>query len=170
MLDRMIRAARLDRALYEEVEANSGLTKEALLIVLLGAVASGLSFALAHGWDTFFLPVFLLAVILTLIGWVTYAGLAYLVGTRLLPEAGTRSSWKELLRTVGYAQAPRTLLVFGFLPVVGLLVTLVVGLWSLATTVVAVRQALDYESTWRAVAVAAIAWIAQALFLGLLSL
>jgi hypothetical protein len=45
-------------------------------------------------------------------------------------------------------------------PVLGWLVVLVADIWMLASMVVAVRQALDYTSTWRAVGVCIIGWLA----------
>ena len=39
------------------------------------------------------------------------------------------------------------------------------GIWMLVAMVVAVRQALDYESTWRAIGVVVIGFLVQAIVL-----
>ncbi len=57
--------------------------------------------------------------------------------------------------------------VVGIIPGLGAIVFMVAGVWMLVAMVIAVRQALDYTSTWRAIAVCAIGWVVQALMLGL---
>ena len=61
------------------------------------------------------------------------------------------------------AQAPGLLLILGALPLLGPLVGLVVRIWLLCAMVVAVRQALDYDSTLRAVVVVVLGFFAYAL-------
>jgi hypothetical protein len=94
-----------------------------------------------------------------LIGWVVWAFLSYFIGTRLLPEHQTSADMGELLRCTGFSSAPGMLQALGFLPGLGGVVRLVAAVWMLAAFVVAVRQALDYTSTLRALAVCAIGWI-----------
>lgn len=155
----------LDPRLYEEVEANRGLTNEALLVVVLGSLAAGIGLGLS---TTPLAIVF--GILAALASWAVYAGLAYFVGTRWLAQPTTHANWGELLRTVGYANSPRVLLVALFIPVVGTVLSIVVAVWVLVATVIAVRQALDYSSTGRAVATAAIAWLGEVLILVLISL
>ncbi|MGH9789098.1 MAG: hypothetical protein ACRD4U_10395, partial [Candidatus Acidiferrales bacterium] len=69
------------------------------------------------------------------------------------------SNLGELTRTVGFAQVPGMLRIFSAIPLLGYLVTVVVWIWMLAAFVVAARQALDYKSLGRAIAVCAIGWI-----------
>ena len=100
-----------------------------------------------------------------LVSWFVWAYLVYWIGTRLFPEAATRASHAQLLRTVGFASAPGVLRVLGVIGPLRGLVFLVAGLWMLVATVIAVRQALDYTSTWRALGVSAIGWVVQAVLL-----
>ena len=79
----------------------------------------------------------------------------FLVGTRLLPGPKTEADFGQLLRTLGFSATPGVFQIFGIVPVVGWLIALAASLWQLAAMVVAVRQALDYESTGRAIAVCA---------------
>ncbi|HWO94101.1 MAG TPA: YIP1 family protein [Dehalococcoidia bacterium] len=152
----MIRASRLDVTLYEEVEADRNLTVEALGVVLLGSLAYGLGVGLASE------PIALVFGLAgALLSWFAYAGIAYFVGTRVLAEQTTQADWGQLLRAVGYANAPNVLLVTLFIPILGFLVYIGVSVWVLIATVLAVRQALDYRSTGRAIATSAIAWVVQ---------
>jgi hypothetical protein len=85
-----------------------------------------------------------------------WAFVTYFVGTRVLPGAKTEADVGQLLRTIGFSATPGLIRVLGVVPGLGQLVSLVAALWMLVTMVVAVRQALDYESTGRAIAVCVI--------------
>ena len=85
--------------------------------------------------------------------------MTYLIGSRLLPEPGTRTDMGELLRVIGFSYAPNVFNIFGFIPILGAVVRVVVAFWLLAATIIAVRQALDYRSTARAAAVVVIGWL-----------
>jgi hypothetical protein len=85
--------------------------------------------------------------------------MTYVIGTRLLPEPQTQADMGQLMRTLGFAQSPSLARVFVAIPVVGPLVLILVSLWVLVAMVIAVRQALDYTSTWRAVGVCVIGWV-----------
>ena len=152
-VDRVLGAARLDVRTYEEVEADTSATPQAMGVVALAALASGVGVAGAGGAGAF------ATVVADLVGWVVWAALIWLVGAKLLPEPQTRADVGQLLRTIGFAASPGLLLVLGILPLVGGPITFVIWIWRLATTVVAVRQALDYKSTGRAVAVCLIGWV-----------
>ena len=149
----MIGAAKLDLRIYEEVEGDNNATLQAIGVVLLSSLAAGLgSVTLGVGS--------LGNVVAALLSWVIWAFLTYLIGTRLLPEPQTHADMGQMLRTLGFAQSPGVLRIFGSLPGVGPLVLVVVSVWMLVAMVIAVRQALDYTSTWRAVVVCLVAWTA----------
>jgi hypothetical protein len=158
----MIRAARLDVALYEEVEADTGATGQAMGVVLISSAAAGIGSIWAGG------PFgVILSMAGALVGWFVWAFLTYVIGTRLLPEPETRADLPQMLRTIGFAGSPGVIRIGGFLPVVGGLVSLVAHAWMLVAMVIAVRQALDYRSTGRAVAVCVLGFLAQLLVLSL---
>jgi len=146
--ERMIRAARLDAALYEEVEADRNATGQAMGVVVLSALAAGLG----HVGKPWLAGPVAMAIV-SLISWLIWAGVIYVVGTKLLPEPETKSDMGELLRTLGFASAPGLIRVFEIVPGLRWLVVLVAIVWMAAAMVVAVRQALDYKSTLRAVVV-----------------
>jgi hypothetical protein len=164
-IDRMVGAAKLDVHTYEEVEADPTSMNEAMGVVLLSSVAAGL------GEGVGFLGL-LISAALALIGWFVWAFLTYFIGTKVLPEPQTDADFGQLLRTIGFASSPGVLRVAGLVPLVGWVIVALANLWMLAAMVVAVRQALDYTSTLRAVGVCVVGWlvpVALAIFGGLLS-
>jgi hypothetical protein len=152
LTDQMIRASRLDVNLYEEVERDTTQTTNALTVVVLSAVAAGIGTAIGQAMAstpaTPGVPAsgggivigLIGGVIASLVGWAIWTGIVYFIGTRLF---GGTATWGEVLRTVGFANSPGVLRILSFIPVLGGLIGLLVGIWTIVTTVIAVRQALD---------------------------
>jgi len=166
-LQRLIGAAALDAAIYEEVEADERATGQAFATVLLSSLAAGVG--LRGGG--YMLGSVLMFSAIALLSWAAWALLTFEIGVRLMPQPETRSSVSELLRTIGFASAPGFLRVLGVIPSVTIPVFVVTAVWMLAAMVVAVRQALDYDNTARAIAVCGVGWllaVAMAMGLGLL--
>jgi len=158
-INRIIRACKLDVSLYEEVEADESATFQAALVVILSSIAAGVG-ALSLGASNF-----LMAPILSLVSWYIWAYLIYLIGAKLFPEPTTKSNHGELLRTIGFSSAPGLIRVFGFTPEIMSITFIGAGIWMLIAMVIAVRQALDYQSTWRAIGVVVIGFLIQAIVL-----
>jgi hypothetical protein len=156
IVDRMIRAARLDPSLYEEVEADSTATKQAAVVVVVSSLAAGLGSLFGVG-----LGGLVLATAAALVGWVVWAVLIYVVGTKLLPEPTTKADLGEILRVLGFASAPGIIRALGIIQSLSGIVMLIAAVWMIAAMVVAVRQALDYQSTGRAVAVCLLGFAVQ---------
>lgn len=154
--DRMIRAAKLDVHLYEEVEADKSALSQAMGVVALSGVAAGVGSIGSAGIAGIFA-----GTIAAIIGWLIWAYITYIVGTKLLPQPQTKADYGELLRTVGFSSSPGLLRVFGLIPFLAGIVFIAASIWMLIAMVIAVRQALDYTSTLRAVGVCIIGWIIQ---------
>lgn len=163
LIRRMIGAARLRPETYEEVEADNSANLQAMSVVLLVAVATGIG-NLGSGS----VIAFVIGVVAALAGWAIWAWITYLVGTTILRTSETDANWGQLARTLGFAQSPGVLKVFGVVPVVGPVVFAVVSIWQLLAMVIAIRQALDYTSTMRAIGVAIIGFIGYAVLTGIL--
>jgi hypothetical protein len=161
--DRIIRAAKLDVDLYEEVEADKGAMRQAMGVVVLSSIAAGIG-TIARGG----LGGMLIGTIFALVGWYVWAYLTYFIGTKFLPEPQTKADHGELLRTIGFSSSPGLIRVLGIIPGLASVVFLAASIWMLVAMIIAVRQALDYKSTLRAVGVCIIGWIIQALILMLL--
>lgn len=158
--DRIIRAAKLDVGLYEEVEADKNSLRQAMTVVVLSSVAAGIGTSLQGGFGAL-----IFGAIATLIGWYVWAYITYLIGTKLLPEPQTEADLGQLLRTTGFSSAPGLIRVLGIIPGLAGIVFLVASIWMLVAMVIAVRQALDYSNTFRAVGVCLIGWVVQALII-----
>ena len=163
LVNRMLRAARLEPALYEEVEADEGALEQALAVVLISSLAAGIGGLRVGG-----LTGLIVGVIGALLGWVVWAGIVYIIGTNLLPGQRTQTDMLEMLRTLGFASTPGVIRVFGIIPGLGFLTALIASIWSLAAMVIAVRQALDYDNTGRAVLVCVIGWVASLIVFGII--
>ena len=151
---RAIGAAKLDISVFEDVEADRAATGQALAIVVLSSAAAGIGLTTS----TYDAPV-VTRVVLALLLWVFWAALTCAIGLYLLPEPQTETTIGELLRTIGFAASPGTLRVFGVLPGIGKPIYAIGTVWMLIAMVIAIRQALDYRSTARAVLVCVIAWV-----------
>jgi hypothetical protein len=145
LVDRMLRAARLEAGLYEEVAGDGKALGQAGGVVLIAAVAAGLGNTGLGG------PFGLvLGAIGLLVGWFVWAFLIHLIGTRLLPERETRADLDQVLRAAGFAMAPGVVRVVGIVPLLGPLADTVALIWTLAALTVAVRVTLGYAGTGRA--------------------
>jgi hypothetical protein len=156
--ERAIGAARLDPATYEEVEHDAGAMGQAATLIVLASLAAGIGAIRELG----VLGV-LLGAVITLAAWSLWAVITLFVGTRLLPGPKTEADFGQLFRTLGFSATPGLLQIAAIVPVVGAIIALAASLWQLAAMVVAVRQALDYDGTGRAIAVCLIGFIPYAL-------
>ena len=154
--NRIIRAARLDVALYEEVEADKSASGQAMGVVVLSSIAAGIGNTSKAG-----LGGMLMMVVVALVGWYIWAYLTYFIGTKLLPEPQTKADHGELLRTIGFSSSPGLIRVLGIIPGMQSIVFPIAAIWMLVAMVIAVRQALDYSSTLRAIGVCLIGWVIQ---------
>jgi hypothetical protein len=163
LIDRIVRASRLDVHLYEEVEADKGATAQAMGVVVLSSIAAGIGSIGKGGLFGIFM-----GAVFALIAWYIWAYLTYLIGTKVLPEPQTRADPGELLRTIGFSSSPGLIRILGVIPGLATVIFLGASVWMLLAMVIAVRQALDYKSTLRAIGVCVIGWIIQSLILILL--
>ncbi|HWP91279.1 MAG TPA: YIP1 family protein [Thermodesulfobacteriota bacterium] len=137
LIEKMIRAAKLEAEFYEEVEKDEEATREALLVVLIVGICSAIG-TLGTGDSVGILK----GLISAIVGWVLWSAIIFLVAILLNRRVGI----SELLRCLGFAYSPHVLNILGLIPLVGFLVYAVVFFWGLAAFVVAVRQALDCET------------------------
>jgi hypothetical protein len=151
--ERMLGAAKLEVPTYEEVEHDPNATAQAMGVVALTAVASGIG-SLGAGSAGF-----LMGIVSALMAWVIWSGIIFLVGTKLMPEPQTKADIGQVLRALGFAASPGVLNVLGIVPLFGWIVRLAVMVWQIVATVIAVRQALDYQTTGKAIVVCLIGWV-----------
>ena len=155
----------LRRETFEEVEHNSAATIQAVMVVVIVAVATGIASQRSgvEGAPTG-VVVFIGGIIIGLVSWAFWAWITYFIGTRLLRDQDTLADWGQLARTLGFAQSPGIFRVLGVIPGVGPTIFFIAVIWQLVAMVIAIRQALDYTSTWRAVGVALVGFIPYIIF------
>ena len=162
-LDRIVRAAKLDVNLYEEVEADKGAMSQAMGVVVLSSVAAGIGSIGSIGTKGV-----IIGAITALVAWYVWAYITYFIGVKILPEPQTKADHGELLRTIGFSSSPGLLRILAIIPGIGGIIFMITSVWMLVAMVIAVRQALDYQSTLRAVGVCVIGWVIQAIILMIL--
>jgi len=159
----MVRAAKLDVNLYEEVEADKGSMGQAMGVVVLSSIAAGIGSIGSIG-----VKGVIIGAITALFAWYVWAYLTYFIGAKLLPEPQTKADHGELLRTIGFSSSPGLIRVLAIIPGISGIIFAIASIWMLVAMVIAVRQALDYRSTLRAVGVCMIGWVIQAIILAIL--
>lgn len=155
-LQRIIGASALDAAIYEEVEGDPSATTQAFAVVILSSLAAGVG---AHGLGEQTLSSVVFISIVSLLAWAAWALVVLQIGSRLLPDPQTQVDLGQLLRTIGFAASPGLLRVLGAMPAATIPVFVGTSVWMLVAMIVAVRQALDYRSTAKAVAVCLFGWV-----------
>jgi hypothetical protein len=154
LINRMLRAAKLDVSLFEEVESDQGAMMQAAVVVVLSSLAAGIGGMAVLGFGGI-----IVTILFSLAGWYLWAFVTYYIGTKLLPEAETQSDQGEMLRTLGFASSPGIIRVLGIIPGLYTIINFIAAVWMLVAMVIAVRQALDYKSTVRAVIVCVIGFV-----------
>ena len=162
-VDRMVRAAKLDINLYEEVEADKGSMGQAMGVVVLSSIAAGIG-----SIGTIGVKGIIFGAITALLSWYVWAYMTYFIGAKILPEPQTKADHGELLRTIGFSSSPGLIRVLAIIPGISGIIFAIASIWMLVAMVIAVRQALDYQSTLRAVGVCMIGWVIQAIILAIL--
>jgi hypothetical protein len=139
----MLRAARLNVPLYEEVEADTTATTQALTVVVLVSLATGIGNAIAGASRGNVVGALIGGIVTALIGWAVWSFVTYFVGTRFF---GGVATYGEVLRTLGFAESPGVLTILSFIPILGGIISFVAGIWIIVTSFIAIRQALDISN------------------------
>ena len=172
LVNRMIRAAMLDPRLYEEVEHDRSATSQAMQVVIIVALASGIGSAI---WKLITLsPIdavtgLIGGILAAVLGWLVWAFVTYIIGDKVF---GGTATYGEMLRTLGFAQSPNVLLIFtgilGGIPLFGGLLRFALLIWILLAGLIAIRQGLDV-STGKAILTAIIGWIIMAIVIAIIA-
>jgi len=147
--ERLVGAMKLDAATYDEIEHDPSAMGQAVVVVVLASIATAIGSVGGQG------PGIIGGIIGNLVGWLVSTGVVWLIGVKFMKHT---SDYAELLRTLGFASAPRVIAILGFIPIIGILVMLLAGILGLVAYVIAVRQALDV-STGRAIVVCVLAYL-----------
>jgi hypothetical protein len=168
---KMILASRLDVNLYEDVEADTGANGQAVTVVVLASIATGIGTGISGlvvNGAIWLLWGLLIGIFTSIIGWIIWALITYWIGKTIFKGPQTEVTYGQMLRTLGFANSPGVLRIFSFIPFIGGLIAFVATIWVLIAGIIAIRQALDF-STWRAIGTAAVGWLVYVLLVFLIS-
>ena len=156
MLQRMIGAAMFNSATYEEIEADRNALGKAILVVVLvtvcGIVGGIIDGLIGGGGLGGLVRGIIVGLLFGIVRWALWVTVLNFVGGKMLRTSDTETNWSEIGRVLGYAYTPGVLSLLIFIPVVGVILSFVGIVWTLAAVVVGARQALDFDSTGRAIA------------------
>ncbi len=155
---------KLDTSTWESIESDRDALTQALTVVAIAAIAGGIGGIRDNG-----IGGLIGGLVGAIIGWVVFSFVAYVVGTRLIPGMDTEATPGELLRTMGFAQAPGVLSVFGLLGIFGTPIVLIGAIWGIVTAIVGLKTALEM-STGRAIATGIIAGLLSGFVVALILL
>lgn len=157
LTSRLVGSALLDAQSYEEIESDRHANLQAFAVVVLSSIAAALGTGFKDVGSTIGL------VFVAVVSWIIWVLLTLIIGTQLLPGKQTKADFGQVFRTTGFSASPGMLRILGLVPGIGSLLFGAATVWMLFSFVVAVRQALDYESTGRALAVCLLGWIIHGL-------
>lgn len=159
MINRVLRAAQLDKELFKEVEADTSLNQEALIVVTIVSAAAGVGAFFGRLSSEGFGAAIIALLVTALLGVINYYIWAYVthfIGTNMFKGDADPG---ELLRVLGYASGPRILGLLFFIPCAGGLLSFAGSIWALVAGFVGVREALDLDTTETLVTVV-VGWLA----------
>jgi hypothetical protein len=151
--ERVVGAMTLDPNTFEDIERDTSAITQTVGVIVLAAVAAGIGNIYWGG-----LSGIVSGALVSLIGFLVWSLIVWLVGTKMLPEPATKADFAETFRVIGFSAAPGLTAVITIIPILGWLLLFAIMLWQLAAMVVAVRQVLDYSTTGKAVLVVVIGW------------
>ncbi len=166
-LERIKGVFRLDAGTFKEIEHDESATAQAAIVVFLVALlaaigafigAQAANAALAGFTEQFGefgemdLPTvtaalspfgaLLNAFIGAFVAWLVWSVMTYFIGVNVFKGEATIP---EMLRVIGFAQAPRLLSVLNFIPCIGWLFGFAGWLWAVVASFVAIREGLDLD-------------------------
>jgi hypothetical protein len=162
--ERVVGAMKLDPNTFEEIERDQNAMGQAVGVIAIAAVSTGIGWIFWGG-----LSGIVSRVILQIIGYAVWAVIVWLVGTKVMPDPETKAGFPESFRVIAFAAAPGVLGIITIIPILGWLLSAVLWLWSIAAMVIAVKAVLDYTNIGKAVVVVIIGFIVQLCVMFMLS-
>lgn len=156
--DRVVGAMKLDPNAFEDVERDPGAMGQAVGVIVLGAVSSGIGWVFYGG-----LSGIVSNAVVSLIVFLVWSLIIWLVGTKVMPEPTTKADFPETFRVLGFAAAPQLASFITIIPILGWLLWMAILVWQIAAMIVAVKAVLDYSTVGKAIVVVLIGFVAYLL-------
>ena len=159
LFQRMLRAARMDAQLFEEIVSDPTLQGQSVWVVAIFAMATAFgTFTLISGTAVN------IGLLTTMIGWYIWAFSVFYIGTRILKGDSAPPDRKTIMRVMAFACAPGIFRLLGLIPKTTTLVFIVTSLWMLATAVFGLKKVFPQRSTFKISVVTVVTWIGATLF------
>jgi len=152
--ERVVGAMTLNANTFEEVERDTTAMGQAVGVIALSAVSLGIGNIYYGG-----LTGIVTGVLASLVGFVIWAALVWVVGTKVMPDPQTSADFPETFRVIAFAAAPGVLGIATIVPLLGWLILFALYLWMMAAMVVAVKSVLDYTNVGKAIVVVLMGFI-----------
>ena len=169
--DRMLRAAKLDDGLYDEVKADKTANQQAVAVVGITSLVWGFGVgfaALIIEGGLGFWGGFLVGLLSSFGGWFIWYFYSYWAGTSVFSNRDTTATYGEFLRTLSFSNSPRMLGFVYFIPFIGWLIALAASVWALIAGIKAVSITFNLSNK-RAAAACVTGWIPYMLVVFLVS-
>ena len=145
---------KLDPHAFEDVERDTTAIGQSVGVIALAAAAAGIGNIYYGG-----LTGIVSAAFMSVISFLVWSLIIWLVGTKVMPEPATKADYPETFRVLGFAAAPGLASVITIIPILGWILMFLIWVWQIAAMVVAVRQVLDYSTTGKAIIVVLIGFV-----------
>lgn len=152
--DRVIGALKLEANAFEDVERDPTAIGQSVGVIVLAAVSAGIGNIYWGG-----ISGIVSTALTSLISFLIWSLIVWLVGTKLMPEPTTKADFPETFRVLGFSAAPGLLGFITIIPILGYLILFVIWLWTIAAMIVAVKAVLDYSTIGKAIVVVLIGFI-----------
>jgi hypothetical protein len=152
--DRIVGVLRLDPRAFRDVEQDTGANGQAAMTVFIAAIASGIGALFSRNALQNVIGIG----ISSILQWIVFSFVAYFVGASLFSSGQTSVTPGQVLRTIGFAQAPKFFAILGIIPILGWIVGLIVFVWFIAAAILALKEAFEFD-TGRAIGTGIVALI-----------
>ncbi len=153
LIERMLRAIRLDPSLYGEVIQQPEALSQTIRIVIISGISAGIG-SLGRGGVMGALIVSIGAII----SWVIWAYFVMAFGMKVMPESEVIVNQGDFFRAIGFSSAPGVIRVLGIVPYLYFISVFIGHIWMIVSMVVAVKQVLNYKTDLQAFKVCLIGW------------
>ena len=155
------RSVKLDKNLYKDrkIFENLSLFFSGLLIIISGFAGLYaqntfiISLEETYGINNISTPGFFTVVFSSILGWIIWASLIYIVGAKLFSEVNTKANFKNILIAVGYGHAPAIFRFFAVLPELLIPIVIITQIWILLSIAIGIKEALNFGSNFKSIGV-----------------
>ncbi len=136
LIDRMVGVSTLKPAVFSDIRRDVDATTQALAVVAIAAIAAGIG---AIGSDQ---PGIIWQVVMAVVGWVVFSLVAFFIGS-IFASKTESITLGQVLRLIGFAQAPKVLGALAFIPLIGVIAGFFAAIWFLIVAIYALREAFN---------------------------